>query len=361
MPYREGKKWRAVVTRDGTRYQALLTTKREAVAWEGAKRKELMESAKRRREGMDLMTFCTKYLDDSSGRVTHKTYDEKQGLCRRILEVWGANCLVDDVTPDMVLSYLQARSRTTSNNASNKDRKNLLAMWNWGEEILDLQTNPISKTKKLPHDRAVQYVPPEQDVLKVLIAARRDEKVLLDCFLLTGARRSEILRWTWADDINFDHGKVRLGTRKTRDGSMEYEWVPMADELHESLFWWWTNRPEKESPYVFPFFYHPDTKDNNWKGEQRAARWLRALCKGAGVTPFGFHALRRYVASMLADKHKVSAKTIQRVLRHKNLATTERYIKQLNPDLKGTLELLSEREIPENDTRKEGKAANGQR
>ena len=51
--------------------------------------------------------------------------------------------------------------------------------------------------------------------------------------------------------------------------------------------------------------------------------------------------------------HKVSAKRIQRVLWHKNLATTERYIKYLNQGLKETLELLSTKKIPEEETRKE--------
>ena len=43
----------------------------------------------------------------------------------------------------------------------------------------------------------------------------------------------------------------------------------------------------------------------------------------------------------------------QRVLRRKNLATTERYIKHLNQDIKETLELLSTRKIPEEDTQKQ--------
>jgi integrase len=65
------------------------------------------------------------------------------------------------------------------------------------------------------------------------------------------------------------------------------------------------------------------------------------------VRPFGFHALRRYVASILADTHKVSAKTIQRILRHKNVMTTERYIQNINHDLKEVLALLDRRCVPE--------------
>ena len=45
----------------------------------------------------------------------------------------------------------------------------------------------------------------------------------------TGARKSEVLRWTWADDINFDERWVRLGTRKNRTGEMTYEKLWMND------------------------------------------------------------------------------------------------------------------------------------
>jgi len=352
MPYKEGKKWRGVVTYDGKRHQALLSTKREAVAWENEKRRELKETSKRLQEGMDLLTFCTKYLDYST-RYTPKTYDEKRSLCRKILSAWGHDFLVQDVTPEMVLSYLDERAKGQSNNAFNKDRKNLLAMWNWGHEILDFPSNPVVRIKKRPHDRAIQYVPPTEDVLRVLAVATGEERVLLECYLQTGARRSEIFRWTWVDDLNFEKRQCRLGTRKTKDGSMEYVWFPMTDELYDSLWWWWNNREFKNSPYVF-VDNHPGP--NYGKPYRVRRRFLKSLCERAKVEPFGFHALRRYVASVLADTHKVSAKRIQRILRHKNLATTERYIKTLNDDLKETLNLLSTTKIPDSHTRNEKRA-----
>ena len=72
-------------------------------------------------------------------------------------------------------------------------------------------------------------------------------------------------------------------------------------------------------------------------------RCLKSLCERAGVDPpFGFHDIRSYVASYLADEKKVSAKTIQRILRHKNVTTTERYIKAVNQDLKQVLGMLGQ-------------------
>lgn len=69
--------------------------------------------------------------------------------------------------------------------------------------------------------------------------------------------------------------------------------------------------------------------------------FLKGLCSRAGVKVFGFDALRRYVASVRADIHKISAKTIPQILRHKNLSTPERYIKRVNEAFGAIVDLLS--------------------
>lgn len=339
MPYKQGKKWRAVVRFQGQRYQALLPTKRDAIEWEIETRRELKRIVKRRQLGMDLMTFCAKYLDYAT-RFTEKVYKEKRAVSRRILQAWGSDFPVAHIDPDMVQTYLDDQAKLRSANASNKDRKNMLAMWTYGQKFLKFPENPVAVTEKRAHDTKPQYTPPTEDILKVLACADRKERVFLDCYLLTGARRSEIFRWIWSDDINFEKREYRLGTRKTRDGSMEYAHFPMPDALYESLWWWWNNRVVKDAPYVFP-----NEKKGRIYGQPHAdhRKFLQRLCQRAGVKPFGYHALRRYVASVLADTHKVSATTIQRILRHKKLATTERYIQKINNDLKGTLDLLDSR------------------
>jgi integrase len=237
-----------------------------------------------------------------------------------------------------VQSYLDEQATARSANASNRDRKNLLAMWNYGCKFLGLQENPVNVTAKRAHDRKPPYTPPTEDVLKVFMVATREEQVLLNCYFHTAARRSEIFRLTWVEDINFERRKIRLGTRKTKDGSMEYTWLPMSEELYESLSWWWKNRKFKRSPYVF-VDDHPGP--NYGKRYKVRRRFMRSLCERAGVKPFGFHALRRFVASRLADMGK-STKTIQQLLRHKKLHTTERYIQSINDGLKGVTDGLFE-------------------
>jgi integrase len=237
-----------------------------------------------------------------------------------------------------------------SPNASNKDRKNLIAMWGKGAKTWGIRNNPVSGSEKYPHDRASQYTPPNDDVAKVLLAASRKDQAILLAYIQTGARRSELFRWTWIEDIDFDKQRYRLGTRKTRDGSLVHEWFPMSEDLGKELRWLFDTRKFQQSPFVFVDDQPGPHYGNPYKARRR---FMHGLCKRAGVKPFGFHALRRFCASCLADAGK-STNSIRRFLRHSNVRTTEIYIQNINDDLKDVADALSISKlfpVPEDGTR----------
>lgn len=333
MPYKDGTQWRAVFKINGQRYQKLFDLKRDAEAWESSEKKRLKERA---RNGISLIAFSVKYLDYAQSRFVPKTYDEKRLLMDRIIEAWGADTPVADITVEMAEAYLGLQKQTRSANASNKDRKNLHAAWTKGVKAYGLRFNPFAITEKFPHDKSPQYTPPSEDVDKFLAAATEKERNFILCYLHTAARRSEIFRWKWADDIDLDRKRYRLGTRKTKDGGMSYEWFPMNDELREALLWQKAQNPFKTSPFVFV-----DDQPGPHYGKPYGARrrFMKGLCKRAGVKAFGFHALRRFVASTLADAGK-STNSIRRFLRHSRVNTTELYLQNINNDLQDLADCL---------------------
>jgi len=282
-----------------------------------------------------LLSLSVEYLSDCQ-RYGSRTIDEKTGALNRALEKFGEDMPVDFISNLEWSKYFRERAEAISANAANKDRKNIHAMYEWGKVNMSVQDNPIARTKNLPHDRQPQYVPPEADVYKVIMACTREEWIFLDTYLQTGARKSEILRLAW-EDVMFEQGKIRLGTHKTSDGSLEYRYLDMSDELMNNLRWWWKNRPVKDTPLVF---VNTDER-SNYYGQPYSARnrFMLGLCKRAGVKAFGFHAIRRYVASILALKG-VPAKVIQGILGHHSVSTTERYIYNIMSDGKVYMDML---------------------
>jgi integrase len=229
--------------------------------------------------------------------------------------------------------------------AANKDRKNLVATWNWGIKYLDPPLpgpNPCL-VERMPEVRHPRYVPPEEDFWKIYAAAEGQDKVMLLTFLHLAARRGEVFRLTW-QDVDFGNDRIRLGTRKRKDGSFEWDWLPMTQELRKALRWLWEHRPIKDSPYVFVCLDEKECQKEHY-GNRFLYRhqFMRALCETAKVKPFGFHAIRHLTASTLYKLgYEVAA--IQSILRHKSPGTTERYLKSIGMErVREALESLSPR------------------
>ena len=102
----------------------------------------------------------------------------------------------------------------------------------------------------------------------------------------------------------------------------------MNETLHGILFARWQRR-DKADPHVFQFT------------EYQLRKMMESLCGRASVPPFGFHAIRHHVSSLLNDKRK-GIKQIQRLLGHKSQATTETYLHALDDDLRKAVEGLEE-------------------
>jgi integrase len=354
MPYfdQKRKKWKGVIKKDGQRHIRMFRTKTEAKSWEASKRNEL-ENPVPTKAGtdMDFLTASNDYLDFAKIRFSSGTFLEKKKLCRDLLKRWGKVGL-DGITPTMVLKYLEDRVRRTSLNAWNRDRKNLLAMFNWLRKVHGVTNNPVINIDRMSEERGPEYIPPSEDIDKVMLAASGQDRVMVKCYYYTFARRSEILDWTW-DDVNFEKEWYRLWTKKRLHGDRQADYFPMpkGSDLHEALVWQWNHR-DKNSPYVFT---NPET---GGKFNKRPL-FINRLCKRAGVRPFGYKAFRKFGPSVLNDIHKVSIKKLQRLLRHKTQTTTEIYLKKIDDDLSVGLRLLERRDTQRDTQTGKGLTANG--
>lgn len=331
MPYKRIRngvtRWYGAVMRHGIQKERVFDTKREAQRWET----EMRETAKPLRKEIpsaSLLEWATRYLEYSLTAHSRAVFTEKRTVLRGFVQTLSPDMPAHELTKRDVLDYLQAQAQKRSGHAANKDRKNLIAAWNWGIEYMGLPPLNPCKVSRFPEVKQPRYIPPVEDFWKAYEAADRPDQVLLLTFLYTAARRGEVFKLTWAD-VDFKNNRLRLFTRKRTGGNLESDWVEMVQELRDSLLWWWENRPHKDSEFVFTV-HGGHTFENQHEGKPYGYRqhFMHKLCARAGVKPFGFHAIRHLTASLL-DMAGKELTLIQGVLRHQNPHTTARYLHSL--------------------------------
>ena len=328
MPYQKNGKWKAQVRKDGKRKEKTFNTKKEAIAWESQMRQS-EEEWQEKTATISLIDWAEAYLDSCQERFVKKTYDEKRATFKRLFKEIDSETPVVDLTAGTVQSYLLSQKKERSGYASNKDRKNLLAGWNWGILYMNPRLpkeNPFL-TPKMPEERSPRYVPPEDDFWKVLDIAKGQDRVMLLAFLHLACRRGEAFRLKW-DDVDFEKKRIRLWTRKRENGSFEYEWLPMTQELQRWLRWWMRACPVKSDNVFICLEKKPFCAEYYGGPFKERRHFMKSICDKAKVKPFGFHAIRHLSASALYHLG-YSVSTIQTILRHKSPNTTERYLKSL--------------------------------
>jgi integrase len=291
-----------------------------------------------------VKTWAVKYLDFVKTRFVKKTYDEKvEAFKKQLLEYPAIDgfTLVRDITVGIAEEILKKRFESGSGYSANKLRKNMSAAWTWGAKYLDhfpAAGNPFWKIDPFPEIESPRYVPPEEDFLTLYgyvsrqegIIAEQDKTILLT-FLHCAGRRGEIWRIKMSD-LDFSNGRIRLWTRKRKNGNYQSDWLPMTTELRENLRRWVEVRlgmDTRDKDHLFVAL-EKTTVCDGYYGMPFTNRqhFMKRNCVRAGVQPFGFHAIRHLTASILFKKgYRLG--TIQALLRHASKTTTERYLRSL--------------------------------
>ena len=299
-------------------------TKAKARAAEAEKRKELSNPQPEVEIPIDMV-----FLDLANLRLDHvKAYNSDEHyrgyfyLARRWSKKWG-NLLCGEITLSMVQKHILQRRRISAYTA-NKDLRYLRATFNYGVRKKLISNNPTDGIDFFPVEKKVKYVPPNEDIDKVIAVAEPDEQDFLIAIRETMARVSEINRLKW-EDINFEGRFIILYTRKKKGGHLTPRKIPMTQTLYEVL----KQRYEKQDkikPWVFWHRYWSRKKGCFVEGPYGDRKKLmKRLCEKAGVRYFRFHPLRHAGASVM-DSNNVPMGAIQRILGHENRKTTEIYL-----------------------------------
>ena len=336
----KGNRWMARVVLDGKQVACKMFPAgkkfgpewRAAKAWEEEQRKKALATKAEEQHAQQtlsdyerLLAWGEAYLNYAVQLMRRQTCIEKRTHLIAFFRYCQDNRIggLEVLTKQHVFGFLTSIMQKRGAKVANKYRKNLLAAWNWGVSYMEAfpeRLSPFTGVKPFPEEPVLRYVPPEEDVIKVLQQAKGQELVILLTVYYTGARRGEVFRLSWENDIRLDERRIRLCDNKAGGGQRRYCWMAMHPVLHQALTWWLRARP-----FDVDNVFMQEQGDTAGEPFRAKAHMMKRLCARAGVKPFGFHSLRHKSAAITFAAAGLNSAQV--LMRHYRASTTDRYVR----------------------------------
>lgn len=317
MVEKHGKTWRYDFLKDGVRYKkGGFKTKGEAIQAEA----EARTGAKS--INTDFLKLCNSRLEEVELRRSKKHFKENKALFTELLQEWGT---FPQISQDDIHDFLN-KVALRSKNLANKKLRLIKALFNHGIKRRWFLMNPASGIDFFGIEKKRKYIPPDEDIEKVIASATHEQRQYLLTIIYTLARVSEINRLKW-QDVDLTNRFLILRTRKAKNSNLTERKIPINNILYEIL----SSLPVN-GVYVF---INPGTQ----KPYDYRRRFLKTLCKNCKVPIFTYHCLRHYGASKLANQG-VAITDIQEILGHQETTTTSIYLQSLRGSVVEALQKL---------------------
>jgi integrase len=290
------------------------------------------EEKERERQGETVRALCAAYMQ-RHGNAKKSGKDDQRRIDRHILPNWGN--LKATALRRADVAALHVKIGTTARYEANRMVALVSKMFElarrWGFVPED-HPNPARGVDHFREEKRDRWITPEE--LPRLARAINQEpnesaRFALWLYLLTGARKSELLRARW-DDVSFERAELRLAD--TKAGRTHY--IPLSSPAMALL----QQIPRRAgNPHVFPGReLTPEFQRDPAPLVNIAKAWNRVR-KAAGVEDVRLHDLRRTVGSWLAQAGN-SLHLIGRVLNHSNVSTTQVYARFGEDHVRAALE-----------------------
>lgn len=272
-----------------------------------------VEQRKKARQGETVKALCDAYLERHASRKK-SAKDDRRRIDQHILPLWS-NRKADNITR-VDVAALHTKIGQKAPYEANRTIALLSKMFELGRRwgfVPANAANPARGIDKFREQKRDRWVTPEE-LPRLAEAIAHDANLYVRAaiwlYLLTGVRKTELLKARW-DDVDFIRCQLRLS--ETKAGRIHY--VPLSPPAVTLLQ---TLPRQKDNPYLLPSTkmpgYHLVNIEKPW----------RRVRKAAEVEDVRLHDLRRTVGSWLAQAGN-SLPLIGRVLNHSNPSTTAIY------------------------------------
>jgi integrase len=219
-----------------------------------------------------------------------------------------------EISPQDVEAYARKRKKSVTGAAVNRELALLRHVLNIAIARGYLETNPARGVRRFQEaPPRYKYLFSEAEMHRLIAAAAAHLRPILWLAFGTGLRKGDVLGLRWRD-VDLERGVITLWMQKT-GAPLEIPVLPMLGEMLERM-----RAAAGGSDYVFPG-QGPGSRLGDVKTAFRTALRVSGLA-GRG---YRFHDIRRTFATMLYNRG-VSLVKIQRLLGHRSVTTTERYL-----------------------------------
>ena len=288
-----------------------------------------------------VATFDDYYQSYLDWRKLHSEKSDTKNKTHRVLEyVWeyirkiiGDWPIIQFDKHAVTIYQKQRQAQGVSNKTINNELYEVASFLNWCRNEKDIPVEPLT-INKLPHNRPIPIILSPAEVIRLVNVAEPMHKALYLCLYTLGLRFSEAQYMKWGN-IDFENKIIRTiqkgGTPKT---SALNEWLESAlvnlgvGKANEYVF----QSNKKRRP--------DDTKPKkiNNKPIVDIRRALERDRKKAGIIKhINPHLLRHSIATHMLARGK-NLRTIQSLLGHSSIGTTEWYTHVVVNDIKEATE-----------------------
>ena len=141
-------------------------TKTKAKQAEAKRKEDLLNPTRMTQTDMAFLDLVNLRLDHVKVYNSIRHYQDYFYMAKRWVERW-ARLRCSQIRHDMIRDFILDRNGVSSNTA-NKEIRYLRATFNFGKKRRYLSNNPIDGIEFLPVEKKIKYVPPADDINRVI-------------------------------------------------------------------------------------------------------------------------------------------------------------------------------------------------
>ncbi len=260
-----------------------------------------------------VKALCEAYLSRYA-KIHKKTWrEDERRIYRHILPKWGSH-IVKSINRTDITAFHAQLGKTAPYEANRILRLlskifELAGQWGFVDEM---SPNPAKNIRLFKEEKRDRWLKPTEVPLLIEAIDQESNKIAAQAiwlYLLTGARKSELLQAKW-EDIDWERRELKIPD--TKAGRIHY--IPLIEPAYELLK---NMERVSDNSYILPGHIKGKPLVNISKP------WKR-ICTKARIENIRLHDLRRTVGSWLAQSGN-SLHLIGKILNHSNQSTTAVY------------------------------------